>query len=380
MIWLWIACVLQACLLLGILALTLPDILFALRRWWGRIHIGRWKDPALWGAAVERAARKQSKRLPAVPLTDQTRLTFLERRRGEYRGGCLQLWHEAALLDALGERGPLGEAPGIEARVHLGVRALAALRGGHSAGLPWIQSLTQYFYAHIDGYGTMSYDRESNHLRLVDTLWMVCPFLFGYAARAGDREAAALAKRQLEEYLRLGMHPITALPVHALLLPGGVPLGLYGWGRGSAFLLLALAESHLEADDEEDRRWLLSECLRCAGALLRAQLPGGGWSRQLLGIFEPEASATAMLGYAMALIARALPPGHDMREACHDSAVRARQCLMGITRRGGLVDYAQGDARGLGQYALRFEPLPLAQAYALRLSRALDETAALSNG
>ena len=301
------------------------DIIFALRRWLGRIHIGRWEDPRAWGAATENIARKWLRKMPVVPMTDQ-RFTLPERLRGEYRGGDVQGWQHAALARACGIQEEAFSPEELVGRA---------------------------------GEGTLPYGANIPGLRLVDTLWMACPGLF----RSGERQAHMLAKRQLEEYLSRGLHPDTGLPAHAFGLESGAPLGVYGWGRGTAFLFLALVES-LPHADAETRSWLLARALTLAGILQKAQLPDGGWGWLLFGGGPAESSATAMLGTGFALLAREAG-WSDYARVARD----ARSCLMGLTRRDGTVDYAQGDTRGIGMYSARREPLPLAQAYAVALAR-----------
>ena len=46
---------------------------------------------------------------------------------------------------------------------------------------------------------------------------------------------------------------------------------------------------------------------------------------------------------------------------------RCLDFLMSVTRVNGEVDFAQGDTMGIGNYSRRFEPMPAAQAFALRL-------------
>ena len=56
--------------------------------------------------------------------------------------------------------------------------------------------------------------------------------------------------------------------------------------------------------------------------------------------------------------------GNEAYEVCAKSA---KKYLISVTRRDGKVDFAQGDTMGIGNYSRRFEPLPTAQGFALRL-------------
>ncbi len=350
--------------------------------WLARIHIGRWDSPAAWAAAVSRVCQKQWKHPPALPLADHIGLW----ERLHLRGGSrrLRFWHRASLALALSElpggnsrRYDLSPPKDLPPSVEWGVAAFAALRGGQSYQTPWIRELGAEFLRRAEANGgTLPYSPALPGLRLVDTLWMACPFLFLYAARADELPYAALARRQLEDFIARGLHPVTGLPAHSYAIKDGTPAGVYGWGRGCGFLLLALIES-AEALREEawqaEAAWLIEQAICCAESILQVKLPGGGWPWLPGAQDRPEASATAMLGYGLARLAALLPPAHGHKPAFLEAARQAQACLMAMTRRGGAVDFAQGDTRGIGLYSARLEPMPLAQGYALRLWKALKE-------
>ncbi|MDR3312997.1 MAG: glycoside hydrolase family 88 protein [Oscillospiraceae bacterium] len=348
-------------------------------RWLARIHIGHWPSAAIWAAAVERRCHRQWKRPPAVPLTDATGLAARLLLCGRQGGKRLRFWHRASLALALPSaaaaaslRPPEGLPPGVE----WGVAAFAALRGGQSHTERWIHDLAEAFLRRAaEAGGTLPYSAALPQLRLVDTLWMVCPFLFLYGAQAQDARCTDLAKRQLQEYLAQGLHPLTGLPAHSFAPPDGTPAGVYGWGRGCAFLFLALTQSAAALDAAAaERTWLVEQALAFSKALLRIKLPGGGWPWLPLAEDRPEASATAMLGYGFALLAELLPDAHmQEKSTCLEAAKQAQNCLMPLTRRDGAVDFAQGDTQGIGLYSTRREPLPLAQAFSLCLAKALQK-------
>jgi unsaturated rhamnogalacturonyl hydrolase len=348
-------------------------MLHAFLRWLARIHIGRWDDTAAWAAAVERAARRQWKHPPSIPITDsRAPLAILRARHGA--GARLRFWHRASLALALPAEGAaqtLQPPKGFAFCVEWGVACYAALRGGLTAQTPWIAAAANECLAlAAQNGGTIPYAKGLEPLRLVDTLWMLCPFLTLCGCLTGDSRCTALARRQLDQYLQQGLHPATGLPAHSFALADGSPAGVYGWGRGSAFLLLALLESakaSASGGDAAFAAWLWAQAVPVADAILRNQLPGGGWGWLPHSETRAESSATAMLGYGYALLAANKSIETARRQAYASAAQAAVRCLRQATRRDGTVDYAQGDTRGVGYYSALREPLPLTQAYALRL-------------
>ena len=53
------------------------------------------------------------------------------------------------------------------------------------------------------------------------------------------------------------------------------------------------------------------------------------------------------------------------------AAMRCSEKIASNTRRSGEVDFAQGDTMGVGNYSRRFDILPAAQGFALRLEAEL---------
>ncbi|MDR2646685.1 MAG: glycoside hydrolase family 88 protein [Oscillospiraceae bacterium] len=360
-----------------LLAVTvLPDAIPALCAFVGRVGIGRWTDPVAWREQMIRAGRRMAMHPKPIPVTERRHQTLLLRLSGHYASKLVMLWHHGVLSGAIGTADEHPNVKRVRDRLlldkplpELAVSAFYALRRGDHA--PWTDELARRFLE-IGVDGTVYYRASARQDRFVDTLWMLCPFLFCYAQKTGDPCAGDLAKRQLEEYLRIGIHPTTGLPAHAFEIDSKAPLGVYGWGRGCGFLFLALIES-LGVCGADTKEYLLRESKKCAETLLATQRKDGGWSALALVQTGAEASASAMIGYGMAELALRLPNGDALRAQCKQSAQSARHSLMRFTRRNGLVDFAQGDSHGgIGMYAASREPLPLAQGYAIRLARTLQ--------
>ena len=212
------------------------------------------------------------------------------------------------------------------------------------------------------GMGTLPYNRGSDN-RYVDVLGMVCPFLIKYSQVYGSVQAMELAKKQIDEYYRYGVHIQTGLPVHCFSERTKAPLGVYGWGRGCAWLAISLAESFSLLNGKDEYADVLKErMINLADVLKRYQNKSGGFSSMLGTDAREDSSATAMIGWFFARAYEA--SGNEAYEVCAKSA---KKYLISVTRRDGKVDFAQGDTMGIGNYSRRFEPLPTAQGFALRL-------------
>ncbi|OUM95722.1 MAG: hypothetical protein A9Z00_11200 [Thermobacillus sp. ZCTH02-B1] len=210
--------------------------------------------------------------------------------------------------------------------------------------------------------------------RYVDTIGLVCPFLTAYGLAYGREDCVDLAIRQIEAYERRGLHPEIGLPYHAYAACDGRPLGLCGWGRGLAWYAIGLAEVwRLLPASERRKAEMEARVAKLARAAARFQQADGSWRWT---VTRPEtradSSATAALAWFLLRSAAASGAPDDARER----ALRALTYLRGVTRRGGAVDFAQGDTRDIGVYAQRFDVLPFAQGFALRAAAAAEQVEA----
>ncbi|MBQ7542244.1 MAG: glycoside hydrolase family 88 protein [Clostridia bacterium] len=359
-----------------VIAAALVDVVPAARTWLLRIGIGS-LPPEKAREAMCKKTLRWLRKMPAVPISDQTRFTLPERLRGTYKSRKVQSWQLAALMLGAGQAGQREALQAVQDRLLTGdgawkqpvdrpdiaLLAYALLRFAPDtdAVRPAMDAVYAFLCAQADG-GTVPYDPRTTNKRFVDTVGMICPFLSLYAKTYDAPEAAALALRQLEEYTRLGLHPATGLPSHAIRVPDGAPLGVYGWGRGCGWYALALSEM---------LRCGVSEALEPAAAYARAvmacQQPNGAWSRQLLAEAGGETSGTAMLGHLLAQLYF-----RTGEEKLRISAQKAERFLYTAVRTNGEVDYAQGDTKGVGFYSARMTPSPAALGFALLLSEELN--------
>jgi unsaturated rhamnogalacturonyl hydrolase len=404
---------------LAALASAAVDLTPAASAWAQRIGIGRFPDEAAWRDAAAERAMKWLIRTPTVRLTDQTRLLWLDMLRGEYKRAAIQHWQEAALVLGLTELAgaEIGGAAGLTSReasrqdaasardvadarfrsrlravlgrfldrkfgpdgawrekpeqVDAAMLAWAVMRSGMEPDRyrRAYDETAALVLRHVGDDGLIRYRQGAvGGYRYVDTIGLVCPFLAAYGLACGRDDCVDLAVRQIEAYDRHGLHPGLDLPYHAYAARDGRPLGLCGWGRGVAWYAIGLAEVWrlLPASDRRKAE-LEARVARLARAAARFQQPDGSWRWT---VTRPEtradSSATAALAWFLAVSAAASGAPEDARER----ARRALAFLRGVTRRGGAVDFAQGDTRDIGVYAQRFDVLPFAQGFALRASAA----------
>ncbi len=152
-----------------------------------------------------------------------------------------------------------------------------------------------------DSKGSIMY-RESNHSAFIDTIGMVCPFLFRYGNEYGSSEAIQLAMSQFRLFFDEGFDETSQLPYHGYNLTKNEKNGIIGWGRGVGWMMFGLVEALYWADKISDEHKELKEMYnKILSIVLRYQRADGGFSWQLQAKDGPlDISATAMIGYSLA--------------------------------------------------------------------------------
>ncbi|MCR4616176.1 MAG: glycoside hydrolase family 88 protein [Clostridiales bacterium] len=353
----------------------------------GRIHMGNWEDDVDWYTSVYSVALKWILKTPSVPVSDNTSYTLIDRITGKYKKSSVQSWQEASLLLSVDcnseyetvqnficskidpETGEWYEPP---ESIDSAMLAFAIMKSADTQRI-YIDPAMEYCYDLINRFvtedGTVCYSKVVPDVRFVDTVGMICPFLFEYGKRYGRQEAVMLAYRQMGEYLNKGLHPELNIPVHAFNLSKGEPLGIYGWGRGCGWLAVGIMDSILTLD-KSDKMYgmLVAAAQTLADAVLEYQQKDGAFCRQLIGEQVVDSSATSMLGWFLYELYNITG-----EEEYLDAAEKACDALMAMTRRDGKVDLAQGDTKGIGFYSNTFNTLPAAQGFTLRLARNLKK-------
>ena len=348
------------------LTVILIDAVPLVLRWLDRIHTGAFNDEASWENAVKKVDNRWLKKTPSVKVTDNTRLTVIDRLKGKYKSAKIQSWQKAALLLGADE----GDAQGfIKRELESFKNGLAKYETPDSALLAWallrrtedkmnLKPLCDAVFVMLcenaGKDGTVVYNKTVPDMRFVDTVGMVCPFLFEYAAVYKKTEASALAKKQLDEYLKYGMHERYFVPVHCFNIKNSSPSGIYGWGRGCGWLAMGFCGAIISGEDDD----YLDDAEKYAETLLSFQRANGSWSRQIFSEITGESSATAMIACFMELLYK-----KTGKQRYHEAAGSAAEYLRSVTRVSGKVDMAQGDTKGIGFYSTLLDRLPAAQGF-----------------
>lgn len=339
------------------LLFVMVDASVNLHEWLLRIHIGQWQDRDVWQQAVERKAKEWLIHAPTVRQTAQNRLVLWDIIRGKYRNSTIQTWQDAGLILGLGKQAAVEYS-----KTHKGVLEkkkimpedllLAYALKQNGSLNPHIEEHILSCFLNVKEQGTIYYRPWVKDIRFVDTLGMVLPFL--HACGWDD-----LAKRQMDEYDKALLNGV--FPAHAYNVETELPMGVFDWGRGIGWYILALIET---ADMEGQNERIM----KLAKALLPHQKGDGGFG---CFVFNPqsrmESSATVLIGLLF------LCAYEQTKDATFlDAARQTEKALMKATRRNGAVDYCQGDTYGIGYYSQIFSVMPFVQGLALRLSKEID--------
>ena len=344
-------------LLFVIFAFLSVDAYIGINEWQSRIHIGRWNDREKWQKAIEKKAEAWLNHSPTVRVTNQHRLLLLDMFSGKFRSSTIQTWQTAGLLLGLDKS---SAEKYVKAHPNLFTQKdvlpedfLLAYALKKYGLLSDEQERTILAVCQdVKDVGTIYYRSWVKKLRFVDTLGMVLPFL--HACGWDD-----LAERQVEEYDKALLNGV--FPAHAFNVEKNLPMGVFDWGRGIGWYILALIET-VDMDGQDVR------IMNLAKALLPLQREDGGFSCFIFNQQERmESSGTVLIGL---LFVSAYQITHD--KIFLESASKVEKALMKVTRRDGALDNCQGDTYGIGYYSQIFSVMPFAQGLALKFSRELD--------
>lgn len=347
--------------IIGAIALLMwgVDAVLAFQEWQQRIRIGRWNDRKVWQEAVKRKAKDWSLHTPTVKITDQNRMVVWDMLQGNYRSKQIQSWQDAGLLLGLEKEDAQNYVkahPQLFKETPLEVdQALLAytLKKHQVLTVKQEECIKEFFQPYLNNEETVPYRQQLPKVRFVDTIGMIVPFLHacGYTS---------LAIRQIEEFDKVLLEDV--FPPHAFHQETYTPMGTYDWSRGIGWYILGL----IEADTLEGNK---ERILRLASSLLSFHRNDGGFNCMFFNEQERfESSGTALIGL---LFIKAYQLTHDNTYLV--AARMTEQALMKATRRNGVVDYAQGDTKGIGFYSRTFTSMPFTQGMAMLLSKSLNK-------
>lgn len=366
--------------LLGCLVIYGVDFAFYLKNRYCRFHIGRWEQTQ-WQAAVEKKARKWLKHTPTVKITDNSRYMLLDIMQGKYRSRSIQSWQKAALILGLLESDDAGSRAAARAEaldlldgsgnwkdhpvaVDCGMLAYAILKAADDPQRvkPAMDFACSLIEGNINGEGMISYTgRKDDPEMYVDTLGLTCAFLALYARAYDAPHYAEVAFHQLRMYHDNGLLEGTALPNHAFHIKTKLPLGVYGWGRGTAWYVIGLMDTFYELGSEQHREKVLQWISEAAMSYAVFQRKDGGFGAILQRNDTYDSSATAALAWFYGKCSVLLKNDHyaEISAGCLAK-------LLKKTRITGAIDECQGDTKGIGVFAQTYDIMPFAQGMALR--------------
>ncbi|REK75812.1 hypothetical protein DX130_01670 [Paenibacillus paeoniae] len=375
-------------LMISIAVLSLHDLVPLLNTWFKRIHIGRQDQHALWHAAIVDRGAKWLNRTPVAKVTDQTRLTVIERMQGRYSASALQDWQRASLLLGLSE---LPEESGVKRSIEHFLSATFTDKGdwkhtprhvdsailayavmkipGVQAGRyrPALDAIRRLIEDHVGEDGTVRYRHAMRDYRYVDTIGFICPFLIAYGMKFGDTSSLELAMKQVRAFAKHGFHEGLGIPAHAYDIGNHAPLGLIGWGRGLGWFAIGLIDMWSELPSNHVYKRELRHVVKAfAEAVIKLQQPGGSWNWTVTRKeSRPDSSATVTLAWFLILASEV----EGLSAPAMKAVEKAMDYLRSVTRRDGAVEFSQGDTKDIGVYSTLFGILPFTQGFAIRLGQ-----------
>ncbi len=194
--------------------------------------------------------------------------------------------------------------------------------------------------------GTVPADADRPRIRLAQTVADICPFLTAYANAYGEPFYCNLAMRQIDEYLRMGLHPFASLPAEGFDGDSGLPIGAFGWSGACEALAFGLMETgrHLPAEDAR------SVSLAVHSRLLAQQLCAL-WGEN--SCFPRLPSSGAVDTEASAMIAVFLQDAYQgVQEGRPPACIRSvKKELLRRTKQNGCVGAAQPPNQAFGIYS-----------------------------
>ncbi|MDD6276415.1 MAG: glycoside hydrolase family 88 protein [Clostridia bacterium] len=374
--------------LLLILFIFLYDFFPAFKNWLGRIKIGSLTDKKEWEHKTKLIVVEWLRKgAPKVPANENKRLKLIDDIKNANKRTQIDCWQDAALLKAATAIGGKDMQENVskflskyidpsngkwnsrpqEARIDFAMLAYEILccpYVDNAAVKPAMDYTAERLKAMYESHGSIPYNEHSADIRFVDTVGMVCPFLIKYAKEYDSPEYIKIAINQIKEYSKLGVHNDLKLPAHCFNTDNGAPLGIFGWARGCAWWALGLADSLytlMEIDGHNsDKVFLLKTTLEAVYSIQKYVKSDGTVQRMLTVNSAEDSSAAAMLAYCFASVGKLIDD-----KSLLTSADKILGHLMTRTRRSGIIDFSQGDTRGIGFYSDSLCVMPAAQGFAV---------------
>lgn len=345
-----------------------------------RYRIGRWSDEKEWKSAVENRCIKWLNKTPTVKQTDNNRYILFDMLNKKHKNSTIQSWQMAGLLLGLYECNTKitdkaiiswknkmlsdnGDWKNKIDKVDSALLAYACLKCFDGEKIkPAMDFVIKTIESNLCQDGMISYSQgNKSSIRFVDTLGMVCPFLALYAQKYNQPQYLKLAFEQVSKFREKGMLYQTQLPCHAFDSANGLPLGIYGWGRGTAWYIISLIEMYNSISNEKSRDKLKLLIKLAADDYLKYQKSDGSFYTILQGAGQYDSSVTVIMAYFFQECYFIFN-----NETYLKASKSALKKIMSVTMRNGAVDQCQGDTHGIGIFSQVFDVMPFIQGILLK--------------
>lgn len=214
----------------------------------------------------------------------------------------------------------------------------------------------------VDELGSLPYRAsQMNGMILVDTIGLVCPFLYRYGVMYDRKDAMELAVKQIVNFLAYGMDASTGLPYHGYVVANPYKCGIIGWGRAVGWLLRGMTGCMIT---EYGAQKLMKDYRELVEAALSYQREDGYFAWQLSAKEGPaDTSATGMI---CASLKQGIELGIITQEKYGHALQAGRNAITKSVRDGKVYD-CSGECEGPGQYPQRYDAYPWALGPALML-------------
>mgnify|MGYP004562037857 CR=1 FL=1 len=347
-----------------------------------RFHIGRWDNKKQWEMAVQKRALKWLNHTPVVRKTDNYQYILCDILKGNYKSNTIQSWQKAGLILGLAnmkeeesekvikrwEKEAIDSNGFWKAGVDkvdfsmLGY-AVLTIEENPQKIKPAMEWVLRVLEKNLCKDNMISYSQgKASSIRFVDTLGMVCPFLARYGRIYGEKKYTDLAIEQIREFRKNGLLQGSQLPCHAYCVDSGKPLGIYGWGRGTVWYMLALIDTYKELSEEDQKREMKKWIFDAANEYKEYQKEDGGFYTILQGSGQYDSSVTVGMAYYYHCCAEIFE-----NEEYYKVEEKCIKKLMTVTMKDGAIDQCQGDTHGIGTFSQVFDVMPFAQGMCLRI-------------
>lgn len=364
--------------LIGCIAIILfgIDFYFYLVRRFCRFHIGRFASQEDWENKVIYRGSKWLKHTPTVKITDSSRYMLIDMVTGKYRSHTIQSWQKGSLILGLqniksnevkiiintyiNSDGSYKIKP---TNVDCGLLSYAILKNSNPQKVKKAMDETiQIILNKKQSDGMIAYVNDTfSDERYVDTIGLVCPFLAYYGKIYHRADISLEAVNQLKLFSTYGLEKSTLLPNHAFSSYNLTPLGVYGWGRGTAWYIIGLIDTYDELENEEGSIWLYDQIKLIANTYKKYQRNDGGFGYILQMEKGYDSSVTAVMAYFYLRCYEIF--NEDKYKIISEKCINK---LKTVTRINGAIDWCQGDTKGIGVFSQTYDIMPFAQGYIIR--------------